>query len=402
MLKIAFRNIFRQRRRTLFTALSIFGGVVLASISIGWSDGTYSTMINMFTRNRLGHIQIHYEDYQKRPSIYKTIRDYQDIGKTLDSLEHVDYWTPRLFAGGLVSVRDKSSGAQLTGIQPEQEHRATRFDRKIIKGTSLSEANHEAVLGKGLARVLEAGVGDSVVFISQAADGSIANDIYKVCGIIDSGNQMGDRMSLYLHLQDAQSLMVLPNQVHEMAIIVDDLDQVDPMTETLTTSLQRPHLSVDPWQVFARNFYQAMRADQEGMWIMLLVIMLIVAVGVFNTVLMSVLERTREYGLLKAVGTKPHQIVALVLYEVNFLAVFSIIAGIGVASLINSLLSQQGIALPQAFSYGGIEFKKMYTTVSVNSILLPTITVFLTAAVVGIFPALRAARNDPATSMRTH
>jgi putative ABC transport system permease protein len=402
MFKIAFRNIFRQKRRTIFTALTILGGFVLAAFSIGWADGSYTFIINMFTRNRLGHIQIHYKDYLNQPSIYKTISNYEEVAEKLNDLDHIESWTPRLFAPGLLSFRDQSTGAQLTGIQPDKENQATRFRQKIIKGELFEKADHKTVLGKGLARVLQASVGDSVVFISQAADGSIANDIYEVCGILESGDSMSDRMAFYLHLQDAKDLMVLYGQIHEIAVIVDELGRVDSMTDRLRDAFDNEDLTVEPWQEFAKSFYHAMKADMEGMWIMLIVIMLIVAVGVLNTVLMSVLERTREYGLLKAMGTKPRQIFKLVIYEVNILTFFSCLFGIALSIILNYWLSRDGITLPNAFTYGGMEFKQMYTTVNLRSILLPLITVFFTAVIVGIFPAIRAAKNDPAQSMRTH
>ncbi len=401
-LKIAFRNIFRQKRRSLLTALTMAGGVILAAVSIGWSDGTYTTIIEMFTRNRLGHIQIHHGNYRSRPSIYKTIGHYKEVGDTLSQIRDVQFWSPRLYAGGLASLGNKSAGIQLWGVDPELENSATNLQEKIIKGENLSGPAHEALLGKGLANVLNADIGDSVVFLSQAADGSIANDRYTVIGLVESGDQMVDRTAFYLHLKDAQEVMVLPDQVHEIVVIASDLDVVDPLVDRIRSQLRNNDLQVAPWQVFAKSFYQAMQADVQGMWIMLIVIMLIVAVGVLNTVLMSVLERTREYGLLKAMGTRPHQIVSLILYEVSFLSLMSILVGTLIGVILNSTLAQQGVTLPEAFTYGGIEFTKMYTTVNLRSILLPAVTVLVTAAIVSVFPGLKAARNDPAKSMRTH
>ena len=403
MLKIAFRNIFRQKRRTILTALTMFGGFILAAISIGWSDGTYEFVINMFTRNRLGHIQIHYQDYRSRASIFKTIDNYKQIGQKLAAVDQVQYWTPRLFSGGLVSVDEKSTGASITGVDPTREDETTRFSKQIKKGKILpANPSHQAVLGIGLAEVLEADVSDTVIVVSQAADGSIANDLYKISGIIESGDIISDRMTMYLHLADAQELLALQGQVHEIAIIVSKLDEVDEVSEKIQSALNDPNLEVAPWQVFAKSFYQAMQADQEGMWISLFVIILIVAVGILNTVLMSVLERRREYGLLKAIGTKPKQIFQLVLSEVTILAVASIIVGAVLGSLANYALSHQGIALPQAFTYGGIEFTKMYSTVNARSLYLPAATVLITAIIVSTFPAIRAAKSDPAKAMRIH
>lgn len=209
-------------------------------------------------------------------------------------------------------------------------------------------------------------------------------------------------MSFYLHLQDAQELFVLYNQIHEIAAIVDELDQVDEMTVAIQEKLDDPEFAVAPWQEFAKSFYQAMRADVQGMWVMIFVIVLIVVIGVLNTVLMSVLERTREYGVQKAIGTRPRQIFWQVILEVNVIAVVSLIIGACLSVLANHLLSIYGITLPQSFTYGGIEFKYMYAEVNARSLYIPAITVMLSALLVSIFPALRAARIEPVRAMRMH
>jgi ABC-type lipoprotein release transport system permease subunit len=205
-----------------------------------------------------------------------------------------------------------------------------------------------------------------------------------------------------MDLKDAQELFVLDGRVHEIAVIVKSLNEVKRVARRIDEILDDPKLEVAPWQVFAESFYQAMQADKQGMWIMLFVIMIIVAVGVLNTVLMSVLERQREYGVLKAVGTKPYQIFKLVLYEVALLAFFSIIIGGILGVLLNHSLSQTGIDLPQAFNYGGMEFKTMYTEVNARSLYIPGITVIISALCVSVFPALRAAHTEPAKTMRMH
>ena len=398
---IAFRNTLRQKRRTVLTALTMVGGFVLASVSIGWSDGTYSTIIDMFTRNRLGHIQIHRQGYLDRHSLYRTIDRYHKTGQRIGDIQGVESWTPRLFAAGLASVETKSSAVQVFGIDPEKEQNTIRFDRKITRGNPLSlKPGHEAVLGKGLAQVLEADLSQEVVIVSQAADGSIANDLYTITGIMASGDDEIDRMALYLHLEEAQELYVLPGQVHEIAIVVEDLTRVEQITQKIRKTLDAPDLEVSPWQEFAKAFYRAMKLDKEGMWIMIFVIILIVAVGVLNTVLMSVLERTREYGVQKAVGTKPKHILGQVILEINFIAAASILVGALLSLLANHLIAVNGIALPFSFTYGGVEFERMYSEVNLRTILIPAATVILSTMVVSFFPAFRAARIEPAKAMR--
>jgi ABC-type lipoprotein release transport system permease subunit len=401
--KMAFRNIFRQKRRTILTALSMFGGFALAAIFIGWADGSYNNIIDNFTRYNFGHIQIHEKAYLDRPSLYKTIDNYSDIEKKLGQIDNIDSWTPRVYSAGLVSVGEKSTGARIIGIDPQSETRATRFDRKVAQGKNFSNRpNHEVIIGKGLAKILNARVGNDIVVVSQGADGSIANDRYKIIGLADTGDEIADRAAFYLHLQDAQELLVLGGRIHEVAITVLHLDQVQRVTQTLKESVDGKNLATAPWQEFARSFYLAMKADMEGMWISLFIIVLIVAVGVLNTVLMSVLERTREYGVLKAIGTRPGQIVKLVLAEVNILACFSIVLGIAVGLAVNALLSSQGITLSDSFTYGGVKFDTLRSEINARSFYIPAITIFLSATLVGFFPALKAAHTDPARSMRMH
>jgi ABC-type lipoprotein release transport system permease subunit len=401
--KIAVRNIFRQKRRTVLTVLTMFGGFVLASISISWSDGTYTDIIDMFTRNQLGHIQIHHEGYLDKPSLYKTIDNYMEIGEKLESIEGVESWTPRLYSAGLTSVDEKSAGARIMGIDPIRENQTTRFEKKISEGRILSpEPQHEAVLGKGLTKLLKAGIGDTIVVVSQGADGSIANDLYNIVGIVDSGDEISDRSAFYLHIKDAQELLVLGDRIHEIVVISERLKRVPRLTATITGALDDETLDVDPWQDFARAFYRAMRADQKGNWISIFVIILIVAIGVLNTILMAVMERLREYGLLRAVGTRPGKIVSLVLAETAIMAAISIVIGTLVALAINYWLSFDGVSMPTPMTWGGMEFRTMRTEINARCFYIPAITVFLTALFVSIFPAIRAAHVAPARVMRMH
>ena len=402
-LKIAFRNIFRQKRRTILTALAMTVGFTLSSVFIGWSDGAYSDIIAMFTQNRIGHIQVHQGDYLDKPSLYKTMTDYDSIGETIESVKGVAAWTPRVYSAGLGSVGEKSTTVQITGVDVVREVEATRFDKKIIDGKVISaQPAREAVLGKGLARNLSATIGGEIVIVSQGADGSIANDLYKIVGIAESGDDITDRMTCYLHIRDAQELLVLEERSHEIVVIVSNINRVLKVTQALENALDDSMLNVAPWQEVAKDFYRAMQADKQGDAIGRMIIMLIVAIGVLNTVLMSVLERTSEYGVLKAVGTKPGQIFWLVICEVLIIAFGSIVVGAGLGTVVNHLLSIYGITMPQEFTYGGIKFQTMYAEVNARSLIIPGITVILSAGIVSIFPALKAARILPARAMRAH
>ena len=402
ILKIAFRNIFRQKRRTILTALAMIVGFMLSSVFIGWSDGIYSNIIDMFTRNRIGHIQVHQEGYLDRPSLYKNIADYESIGETIQNNDGVEAWAPRLYAAGLGSVGEKSTAVRVVGIDIMREQNATKFSQKVIEGRPFEEiALNEAVIGKGLKRILKAEIGSDFVIFSQAADGSIANDLYKIVGIAESGDDITDRITCYLNLAAAQELFVLDGRIHEFVVIVSNPNHVGRVTTTIEDTLKDTSLTVSPWQEIAKSFYNAMQADKQGDAIGRFVIILIVAIGVLNTVLMSVLERTREYGLMRAVGTKPIQIFWLVLCEVVIIAIISIIIGAMIGTIINYLLSIYGITFSEGFTYGGMKFDKLHAEVNIRTLIIPAFTVMFSALLVSLYPAIKAARILPAKAMRT-
>jgi ABC-type lipoprotein release transport system permease subunit len=403
MLKIAFRNIFRQKRRSVLTMLTMLGGFTLSSIAIAWSDGSYSYVIDSFTRNQLGHIQIHAQGYLDRPSLYRTVDDYEAVGSTVAKVKGVASWTPRLYSSALASVGDKSAGVRIIGIDPQRENIATHFDKKVIDGAAFSfSPAHEAILGQGLANVLKARVGDEVVLVSQGADGSIANDLYTVVGIISSGDRISDQSALYLHLADAQELLVLEGRVHEIAVVGEKLKTIDEVAIGIKAALDNPGLVVETWKEFAAAFYRAMKADQQGSWIMVMIIVIVVAAGVLNTALMSVLERTREYGVMRALGTSSAQVFRLIVMEISIMAILSIAIACLISLAVNYALSIHGVTMPHTFTYGGVEFSKMYTEINARSFYIPALAVLVSGILISTIPAAMAAKTAPARAMRVH
>lgn len=401
MFTIAYRNVFRQKRRSLITSLAMFGGFLLASMSLGFISGTFGDMVEQFTRNNLGHIQIHSKGYFEKPSLYNTINDYESLAVKVLTHNGVESWAPRIYSGGLVSVGNNTAGAGIFGIHPVHETRTLNFESQIDAGEMLSDTPSKSVLiGKGLAKLLEASVGDSLVIVSQAADGSIANDIYRITGITSSGNEVADRSTVYLDIRDAQELFVLENRAHELVFVVDNTDRVAKYTREIRTLVDTSKYTVLPWQEFAKSFYEMIQAKFSGNYVVNLIIGLIVGIGVLNTVLMSVLERTREYGVLKAVGTKPVQIFKLIMFEVFILAVGSIALGAVLGISVNFFFSKVGIPYNMDFDVSGFIFEEMTSRVTAQTIYLPAAIVFFTAMLVGIFPAIFAAKTEPAKTMR--
>ena len=402
LLKMAFRNVLRQKRRSLFTILAMVVGFAFASIMIGWQDGSYNYIIDIFTRAYLGHIQIHVKDYLDEPSIYKNIENYESVGDSIMNIEGVEAWAPRLFAAGLASVGEQSTAVQITGIDPILENNTTNFDKRVKEGESLSEnQSHNVLIGKGLAKSMEAKIGDTLVIVSQAADGSIANDMYRIIGFVESGDVASDRMSVYMSLDDAQELMVLEGRVHELVVIISELEEVDKYVKLIEKKLNEDKLEVLSWKEVNKTFYETMQADRVSADVMYSIIMLIVAIGVLNTILMAVLERTREFGLLKALGTRPLQVFVLIMVEVLLMSIIGIAVGTVIGTTGNYILSKHGIKITP-MDVAGITFDTMIAEINAKSIVAPSILILITSIIVSLIPAFKAARTVPAKTMRFH
>ncbi len=402
---MAFRNVFRQKRRSVLTALTMFGGFVLAALAIGVADGTFYGIVNTFTRTRLGHIQIHNPGYLSRPALNSTITDYRRLGKIIEDTADAEAWAPRVYSAGLASVGDRTEAVRIIGLDPGLEDRATHFDRNVVDGRPFSpRAAAGIILGAGLARNLETALGEDVVLVTQGADGSLADARYELIGLADTGDTAGDRTTAYLHIDDARNLLVLDDKVHELVVIARSLRRVPALEAALKRRLAGLPLDIQPWQVFAKSFYLAMQAKLKGNNVVLLVLFIVVAIGVLNTALMAVLERRREYGVLKALGTRPRQVFMLIVIETMLLASVSVVLGLGVSLPLNTYISHHQISIAGLFSnpvtYGGMQYTAVTAEVNLRSVLVPILTVLVSALLVSVFPAVKASRTDPAQSFR--
>lgn len=404
LLRLAFRNIFRQRRRSLLTALSIGGGYILCALSFSLLDGSYNNLIELFTRSKTGHIQIHQGNYLDRPKLHKSINDYSSIGEHLEQQESVDAFSYRIFAPGLAYSDDGNAPAQIIGIDLDREKQTTLIGDKISSGqypnqNPDADGYYEVMIGVGISESLKISIGDDVILISQGADGSVANDVYKVSGIIGS-RQSGDSNRIYMPLGAAQEFLTMYGSIHEIVIVLPSYHSAEKISEQLQT--QFPELTVSPWQVVEADFYTSMQSDRQGNQVMLAIILFIVFIGVLNTVLMSVLERTREFGVLKAIGSRPKIILSLVALETTMLATLSVIVASAIAFPILYWFANAGLQLSEPVDVGGIMFQTFRGELSVKVFVLPLFILIGFALLISIPPGIRAAKIAPTKAMSSH
>lgn len=408
LFKIAFRNIFRQRRRSLITAISMAGGYALMSLALSVSDGTYNNMIDLFTKDHSGHIQVHFQNYLRKPKIHRVIPDIAQVQAELENIPGIASFAPRILTPALAYGETKSFPVSVVGIDPPLEASTSLLAKKVKQGTYLDQSNlvddasgsWKAMIGFGVADALNVGLGDTLVLIGQGADGSIANDLYVVSAIVGTQSSW-EKNRVFLPMAAASEFLSLYNSVHQISILLNGPDQAEEMTHRISEQLTNKKLIVSPWQEVEEVFYKSMRSDVVSNYVTQGVIIFIVCIGILNTVFMSIVERTREFGVLKAIGTSPWMLFRLILLETAVLAAFSCVVGFMLALPTNYWFATEGIKLSVEMDMGGVAYDRLLGEVSVRTMLLPAVVVTLSAVAVSVFPAMRAARLSPIEAIRS-
>jgi putative ABC transport system permease protein len=393
--KLAWRNIYRNKRRTVLTISMMTLGYVLFSFFISLADGAYNDIIEKFIRERTGNIQIHRQGYLDNPRLNQTIKDYNKIISKHIHPHKLSY-SLRVKSGALAFGEKKSMGVEVIGLEPQLESKITTLKDRVNVGEYLSI--DQVVIGKKVAEVLKLKLKDQLVLISQAADGSIANDVFMIGGIIrpDSGSESFDDRVVYMPLIMAQHFYALDEKVHEIVLKSKTDERL--LAKQLNDALP-DGLKASTWQEVEKEFYRAMQVDRKGDLIGRMIFMLVVVIGVLNTILMSILERKKEFAVLKALGTRPNNIFFLITLETLIMAVISVTVGAILALIINGYFSVVGIEFTP-FEYGGMRFDKMVATLNMRSFVIPGLTIIGSAVFVSMFPAYMAAKVIPFEAMR--
>ncbi|MBN1628066.1 MAG: ABC transporter permease [Deltaproteobacteria bacterium] len=396
-LKIASRNVFRNWHRTLVTTAAMgFAGFIMilfASLMEGLLQGSERNAVSM----DLGDIQIHAPDYREDPDLYKVISDPDRI---LADLKKAGFHAAkRLYGFGLAASGATSAGVQLRGIDLSNESDVTQINRHVLKGKWLEESDPSGVvIGRKLARTLGVDIGDELIFVGQATDGSMANDIYTVKGILKSVGEEVDRAGLYMQDSAFRELMVLPEGAHEIAVMRPDRS-TDLIAATSKVADIAPGCETLNWRELMPVIARILDLADSQMIIMVIITYTAVAMLVLNAMLMTVFERIRELGIMKAVGVKPWQIMMLV-YAETFMQVLaaSIIAGVSGIAL-SRYFEHNGIdlsSLAEGASFGGVAVDPIWRAhLTAESVAVPIVFLFIIAFLSVLYPAIKAAVIQP-------
>ena len=405
--KMAWRNIWRNTRRTVLTICAITFSSLLLVFMLSFQFGSYETMINTSVKIQTGHLQVQSQAYQDKKSIRLVVSDPSAVAAILDEIPYVEAYTFRGQAFSLVSSQKRSYGALVTGIDPLLEARVSRLKKLIRQGDFLAETDRDqALIGKLLARNLQLGIGDEITLLGQGRDGSIAATVVTVKGIYSSGIDAFDRNVIHIPLFTFQEVYAMGNAVHEIVIIAQSLASIDAIKGLLSAPIAavanpKP-LKILDWEELMPGLRQGIEMDLVSGMIFYLLLILVVGFSILNTFLMAILERTREFGVLMSIGTRPGRLTKVLLIESMTMATIGIITGIVLGSAITLYFQSHGIDISGAselLSQFGIS-GRIYPKLSVLSALSGPAAVLLITFGAALYPALKVQRLQPVEAMR--
>jgi putative ABC transport system permease protein len=401
-LKMAWRNVWRNRRRTILTVAAIAFAVAISVFMRGLQRGTYEQMINNVIRINTGYLQIHKKGFWDNKTLRYTFKLDDQLSETLSRQPHVTSFAQRVEADGLASAEENTNGVLIIGVDPQAE--ATTLKEKIKKGRFLSEATPQGtIIGETLAKNLNVDSGDKITLLVQGFDGSLGAGVYNVEGIFRTGDPGLDRSVVFLNLHAAQELFWLGDRISQVLVFLDDISNLKKVTQNLRAELDLNTYEVMPWDELMPELVQLIAFDNASGQLFLMLLIIVVAFGILNTVLMSVFDRVKEFGVMMALGMKPKRIVGLVFIESTLLSLIGVIFGNIIGFGLNWYFSYHPISLSEKLSEVMEEFgftAQLFVKPTFSTFLEVTLAVFVVSLIMTIYPTIKATRFRPVEALR--
>ena len=382
--------------------MAVAVGLCMSTICL--TDGMYIKIFDLMVEQQMGHIQVNHPDYPGKRSMYDTLENADQLLATIDDVEGVKAAGAKLNGFGLMGGPKASAGGQLIGIDPERERTLTEVWDRMEAGSYLEpDKPGTIIVGHGLAEDLGVDVGGEVVVVTQASDGSLGNALYEVVGIFKSGDAGMDKSGGFVQLSDLQELLVLEGQVHQITVLADDRDGLPPVAAAISS--KAPDQLVRTWMEVSPSTEQLMAMQDASSFVILFIVFLVASFGVVNTMLVSVFERTTEFGVMRALGVAPFQLVRLVVVEAVLLGLLSAVGGLILGGLLDAYLVFNGLdfsaSLPDGFEFEGIAMEPiMFGAVRVEPIVTTIVLLIVVSALASVWPAARAAWIKPVDAIR--
>jgi len=400
---IAWKNVWKNRRRTILTLLTISAGASMLVLMNAFANGSHMQMIEDAVSVNTGHIQIAEKGWYENQSIDYAFFPEDNITEVLDREERVTAWSPRISAGALLASGGTTTAALIQGVDYIKEPQVTILHKKIREGKYLTGIPGEAVIGSTLAKRAGISTGDEFSFISQGFDGSIAAAKLTVTGIFTSGNPELDSSLCLINLDEADAIFSMMGYVNAAALNLKNTGQSSEVKNSLKEALKDERIEVLAWDRLMPELVQFIVMDDVSGWIFNLILFMIIAFGILNTMQMSVFERIREFGVMLAVGTRPGEIRGMIQLESCFISLSGIFLGCVIGS-----------ALSLYFQYNPLDYSnyaKEMEVWGISTVIFParltaanlaaaSVITFTVSQFFTMFPAKHASQMDPVRAIR--
>jgi putative ABC transport system permease protein len=404
ILRLAWRNLWRHSRRSWLTIGAIAFATLLLVFMITLQLGSYEMMINNNLQLFTGHFQVQAPGYLKKPQMRNSLNQPQQIAAQIRSINGIANIAIRAKGFALIASEQRTYGAEVVGVETANETKLSTIPSLIKTGRFLSDDNaQELIIGEVLARNLKVTVGDELTLLGSGHDGSIAAAVLPIVGIFKSGEPGLDRKLIEIPLTTFQEIFTMQDQAHIIVGIVENLDNLETIVTQIRTTLLTDKQVVLDWDTLVPGLMQLIKADLINSWFLYICLVLIVTFSILNTFLMAVLERTREFGVMLALGAKPFLIAKLVILESLLLTLLGLAIGMIIGITIVLYFYIHGFSYP-GMEEMGAEFGmtgKITPELSLLAITLGPLVIFAFTMLASIYPALRIRLLKPVDAMKS-
>ena len=401
LLKIAWRNIWRSRTRSLVVIGAIVVGIWAEIFLMSFSEGMIKSYINNTIEGEISHIQLHNPDFPKDREVVYTIENAAALQQALQATDHVRAATVRSLSTAMIASAKGARGVQINAVDPVSEAAVTRLDTKIAEGEYFSpDKRNQIILSKRLAEKLNIKLKSKIVLTFTNLNGDITAAAFRIVGLYETENIMVEDLVVYTTLSDFNQLLGKTDIAHEGAVFLEDPEYLD----TVYASLQKQHpgLLVETYKQISPEIELFDSQMQMSTTIFTVILMLALVFGIINTMLMAVLERMKELGMLMAVGMNKVRVFFMIILETIMLGVVGGPIGLGLAYLTVSYFSQVGIDLgnwSEAMRQYGMS-RVVFTVIRPGMFAELAVAVVITALIGSIYPAIKAIRLRPVEAIR--
>lgn len=398
--KIAWRNVWRNKLRSIVVitsiVLGIWSGLFIMAMTLGLNEQRMGGAVNSY----LSHVQIHHPQFLEDNNKKFTLTDRKQLLSQLDTLSVVKAYSQRLVLNGMAATAKANYGIQILGINPNQEKNLTSISQKLVAGTYFSKfKRNPIVIGKKLADKLGATVKSKVVLSFQDAENNTISQSFRVEGIFKSASSTFDFASVFVKYKDIASLTGLDGKIHEIAILCHKIDEASLVKDKLTTDNK-----VETWAELSPELGYAQETMSSFIYIFMGIILIALAFGIINTMLMAILERKHELGMLISVGMNKRIVFSMILLETLFLTLIATPIGMLLSYWSINYFGKKGIDLSSVAE--GLESlgigSRIYTELPTDLYISITVMTLLVALLSAIIPARRALKLNPAEAVKVN